>query len=203
MESLPRLVLRVPYDRQVDHRSRERWDNRKSNLRVATASQNAMNKKGMAGKTSRYKGVHWNKGQERWVARVTYEGNKYHLGTFTDETEAALAYNAFVKAHCPEFGYLNPILGAKADDEPTTVKEPPKKRRSKLVTLTPTERKIRALHARMERARRSTQRRSQMRAELLAAKEPWKPGDPTWPPAFVVRLREPRKAVNHWGDAER
>lgn len=200
-ESLPRLVMMPPSNRHVDHISRCRWDNRANNLRVATPSQNSMNRPGSKKKASSYKGVYLRK-DGKWNAKVTFEGNQYHLGTFTDETEAALAYNAFVKVHCPEFGYLNPIAGATADDEPTAVKPPPKKRISKLVKLTPREQKIKKLNAQIARSMRTAEKQRQKQAEMLATKKPWEPGDPTWPPVFVVRLREPRKAVNYWGETE-
>ena len=158
-----------------------------------------MNRGKSRNKSSRYKGVHRLK-TGKWSAQVTFEGNQYHLGTFTNEDEAALAYNAFIKAHVPEFGYLNPIP-ATMDDEPTEAKIPPAKRPSKLVELSPKEQKLKVLHSKLERMKRTEDRRRQVQADLLAAKKPRQPGDPTWPPAFVVRLREPREAVNHWGES--
>jgi hypothetical protein len=68
--------------------------------------------------------------------------------------------------------------------------------------LTPKEQKIKALQAKMERMTRTEEKQRQKQAEMLAAKKPWQPGDPTWPPAFVVRLREQHEAVNYWGDTE-
>lgn len=160
--TLPRLVLGVPYDRMVDHISRNRWDNRLSNLRLATGSQNSMNRRGVENKTSRFKGVYWNNRRRQWVARVTFEGNTYHLGTFADETAAALAYNAFIKKHCPVFGYLNPIAGATATDEPTAVKEPPSKRKSKIKKLTLTEMRVRRINARLNRSKARDLKRRQL-----------------------------------------
>ena len=110
----------------------------KENFDWQARSQNSMNRLGVSGRSSKYKGVSEEvKGKEEWKARVKFEGNFYPLGIFKTEVEAAMAYNAFIKAHCPEFGYLNPIHGATADEEPTAVKEPPKRRQSKLRKLTP------------------------------------------------------------------
>lgn len=114
---------------QVDHENRNPWDNRRRNLRLATASQNAMNKpKGKKKPTSRFKGVTKVKGRARWVSIVRWKGNVYYLGSFPQEVEAALAYNAFITAHCPEHGFLNAIT-LTPDLEPSSVPAPPKLRR--------------------------------------------------------------------------
>jgi hypothetical protein len=42
---------------------------------------------------SAYRGVGWNKHTGRWVAEITHEGRKQHLGLFTGEADAARAYD--------------------------------------------------------------------------------------------------------------
>lgn len=172
IRSLHRLVMSVPYDRMVDHMNRDRSDNRRRNLRVATGSQNAMNTTPMRNKSSRYKGVHQLRGQTKWVAKVMFEGNRYHLGTFESEIEAAMAYNAFVKAYCPDFGYLNPIHGATADEAPTVSKPPPEKRRSRLKKPTPSEMRLKRIHASSKRQTAAMQKAQAVRREQLANRTP-------------------------------
>ncbi len=50
----------------IDHRNGNGCDNRRSNLRAATDSQNAANRRKPRGGTSRYKGVAWIRRANRW-----------------------------------------------------------------------------------------------------------------------------------------
>jgi hypothetical protein len=67
-------------------------DNRWSNLREATPSQNCANKSAHLDSISGIKGVHWDKRQKKWVAQIGVGGKKIFLGLFNDPHEAALAY---------------------------------------------------------------------------------------------------------------
>jgi len=89
------------------HINGDTMDNRRSNLRIATARQNNLNaRKISARKTeSRFKGVSWNVG--KWVARIRTENGHLTLGRFTNEVEAAFAYDhASMKYHA-EYGSRN------------------------------------------------------------------------------------------------
>ena len=92
---LHREVMGLPVGdhRQVDHVNGNGLDNRRRNLRVATAGQNLANKASREGSLSKYKGVSPNRGRSKWVARITVDGRTTFLGTFDDETTAALAYD--------------------------------------------------------------------------------------------------------------
>lgn len=83
--------------RQVDHINRDRLDNRKANLRLASQRVNTHNRPGWTGRTSRYKGVCWN--GTKWQAGIKVNGKSYHLGMFDSEWEAAEAYNAAAVHH--------------------------------------------------------------------------------------------------------
>lgn len=115
--------------RQVDHINRNRWDNRASNLRLATSSQNAMNKPPKAGGTSKYKGVTKQKG--RWVATCNYGGKLKRLGSYEHELHAAIAYNRYVAKVCPDFAYLNPITASPGDPPVPPFKRSYRRRRTK------------------------------------------------------------------------
>lgn len=54
---------------------------------------------------SYYRGVHWERG--RWRATLCVRGNKQHLGYFTSERDAALAYDAAAKAQLGDEARLN------------------------------------------------------------------------------------------------
>lgn len=76
---------------RIDHINGNRADNRKSNLRLVTLSQNAMNRKIPNNNTSGCSGVSYNKIQQRWEARIGYEGRRIHLGWFDTLEEAVMA----------------------------------------------------------------------------------------------------------------
>lgn len=112
---LHRLVANTPPGLDTDHRDRgNKLDNRKSNLRPATRRQNTGNRiKQRNGHTSIYKGVYWHPlGRGYWRARFSFRDKgkprHRHLGLFTEETEAAKAYDEAAVAHFgKEYALLN------------------------------------------------------------------------------------------------
>lgn len=92
---------------QVDHWNRNKLDNRKENLRVATHGENARNrgKSGQSG--NHYKGVKWHKWNKVWEARVTLNGIRVTRGGFKTEEEAARAYDEMAKEYHGRFARLN------------------------------------------------------------------------------------------------
>jgi hypothetical protein len=90
----------------IDHRNREGLDNRKSNLRIATRSQNNCNRKQKKG-TSKYRGVCWNEKHKKWRAYISFNGIYKSLGYFENEEEAGRAYDEAAKIYHGEFATLN------------------------------------------------------------------------------------------------
>ena len=92
---LSRAIMGLGYGGpwKVDHRDHDLLNNCKSNLRVCTHQQNHENRRaeGVRGSTSRYRGVCWDAGKERWVAYGYRFGERTHLGYFEDENEAGQA----------------------------------------------------------------------------------------------------------------
>ena len=86
-----REILDAPESHQVDHISRDGLDNRKTNLRIATAAENLQNKSSYRGSSSAYRGVHWDAKEGKWCAQVRVGGRKVFRRWFTDEEQAALA----------------------------------------------------------------------------------------------------------------
>lgn len=60
-------------------------------------------------KSSKYKGVSFNKNEQKWTSSIFVNGKKKHLGTFTREDEAANAYNKAVLEYWDGNGYINHI----------------------------------------------------------------------------------------------
>lgn len=95
----------------VDHRDGNTLNNTRENLRECTPSQNACNKKVLRNKRlSKFKGVTHNRFTSRtkkWSSRMMLNGVSHHLGYFSTEHEAALAYDNAVLAFQGAFGQLN------------------------------------------------------------------------------------------------
>lgn len=97
---LHRLIL--PGVPLVDHKDCDGLNNRRSNLRAATARQNSGNSRKIKPASSRFKGVSFDKKRNKWVAGIAI-----NLGRFDSEEEAARVYDvAAAKIH-GEFARLN------------------------------------------------------------------------------------------------
>ncbi len=77
---------------EIDHRNRQRADNRWSNLREATTAQNLQNKNRYRNNTSGCPGVHWRPTVGKWQARIGVHGKRISLGHWATAEEAAAAY---------------------------------------------------------------------------------------------------------------
>lgn len=91
----------------IDHINRNKADNRISNLRVVTKSENCENVGLSKKNTSGFKGVSWNKDIGKWNAKIGHRRRRINLGYFSDLTEAA---NAYIKA-ASELHRYNPVAG--------------------------------------------------------------------------------------------
>lgn len=74
-----------------DHKDRNPLNNRRHNLRIATATENAQNSSVNKNNTSGFIGVGWNKKAEKWVAYIVVNKQHLHLGYFLNKTDAIKA----------------------------------------------------------------------------------------------------------------
>ena len=112
MRQLHRFILMAPPGVLVDHANGDGLDCRRSNLRLATNSQNQQNRFiADIEKTSRFKGVHWCDDSKRWVAQITLDGRSQEIGRFLDEIEAARAYDDAARRLFREFARTNDMMG--------------------------------------------------------------------------------------------
>ncbi len=88
---------------KVDHKNGKRADDRWDNIRLATASQNAVNHKKRVTNSSGYKGVYQNKTYKRFYAQITIQGYQVFLGSRKTAEEAYALYVEAAKKHHGEF----------------------------------------------------------------------------------------------------
>lgn len=94
----------------VDHKDGDGLNNRRNNLRFATASQNQANKRVSKNNTSGFKGVRfasWATGRNRWRASISVGGEYKSLGYFSSAEEAAMAYDRSAVKHFGDYAHPN------------------------------------------------------------------------------------------------
>lgn len=91
----------------TDHENGDGLDNRKDNIRFCSHAENNSNKRKSLNKTSKFKGVHWFKEQNTWVAHICHDGKSRHIGCFKNEADAAKAYDLAAMRHFGQFAKLN------------------------------------------------------------------------------------------------
>lgn len=75
----------------IDHKDRNTFNNTINNLNLVTPLENAQNASIRKDNTSGCKGVHQNKRNGKWVARIQYKGERIALGVFNTFEEAKRA----------------------------------------------------------------------------------------------------------------
>ncbi len=112
-EIMSRFLLGVEHGKKidVDHINRNTLDNRRSNLRLASRSQNICNTPKKRYKNSlvpfsKFKGVYRNS-NNRFRASIVADGKRQHIGTFDNERDAALCYNLKSYELHGEFSLVN------------------------------------------------------------------------------------------------
>ena len=91
----------------VDHKNRNCLNNHLSNLRWCTRKENNQNATKRKNTSSIYKGVCFNKSKNKWTAQIKHNGQKIHLGYFSDEADAGRAYDLKSNEFFREFAVLN------------------------------------------------------------------------------------------------
>jgi len=100
------LIGAIPGE-HCDHINGDGLDNRMTNLRICTNAENHRNQRIRIGCSSKHKGVCWHKQRGKWQAEIKINGMGRHLGLFSDETDAARAYDVAAAELFGEFARLN------------------------------------------------------------------------------------------------
>lgn len=115
-----RLILGLEYGNRLeaDHINRNKLDNTRKNLRVATRTENSFNKIAHADSLTGIKGIYWNKEKSKWQAQIRINGKQTNLGRFCTKEIAHQVYcEAALKYHgeFANFGNGCVILDSKND----------------------------------------------------------------------------------------
>lgn len=107
---MARLIMQAPKNLEVDHIDGNRLNNQRSNLRLATSSQNKCNRGPRKDNKSGFKGVSLHKQTKKWSARIKTPYGKYlSLGLYHNKFDAAKAYNKAAMRYHGEFAFINKI----------------------------------------------------------------------------------------------
>src|SRR5690554_1648894 len=87
----------------IDHINGVKSDNRISNLRIATISENQWNMPRKPDSHSGYKGVTWSKVRNMWRSRISVNGKSIWLGYHSTPEQAHAAYCEAAKKYHGEF----------------------------------------------------------------------------------------------------
>ncbi len=114
---LHRLILGVEDEKVfVDHINRDRFDNRKCNLRIATRSENSRNISKQKLTKSKYKGVRMTS-SGKFECTIFVRGKPIYLGCFLTELEAVKVYDENAILYHGEFAATNVDLGLITEEE--------------------------------------------------------------------------------------
>ena len=98
---------------RIDHQNHDKMNNRKSNLRRATSSENAMNSEISSVNTSGITGVFLDKKWKKWIASIMVNYKSIHLGRFDKFEDAVRARKEAEDKYFGEWSYDNSMNNKK------------------------------------------------------------------------------------------
>lgn len=110
--SLHRLIMGFPENKEVDHiihpsKFGNKFDNRKSNLRIVNKSQNQMNKHKQSNNTSGNVGVSWHNRDNVWEAWISINNQQIYLGRFVNKEDAIHARKVAEDKYFGDYSFTN------------------------------------------------------------------------------------------------
>ena len=95
--SMHNTIMWCPKGLVIDHINGNILDNRRSNLRIATYSQNRCNSKKDSANTSGFHGVYWSRHIGKWRAQIGVNRKVFSLGASRNIRNCVVAYRLFAK----------------------------------------------------------------------------------------------------------
>lgn len=102
-----RFILDAKPGDIVDHKNHDILDNRRSNIRICSSSENSCNHSRHSRNTSGKTGVSFDKGMNKWRSYINKEGKRISLGYFDDIEDAISARKQAEEKYYGEFSYKN------------------------------------------------------------------------------------------------
>lgn len=98
----------MPGIKEIDHEDGNGLNNQRYNLRPCTRLENTRAfKRKRAGTTSLFRGVTWAKWAGKFAARICVSGKQLRLGYFSDQKDAARAYDVAAYKYFGKFASPN------------------------------------------------------------------------------------------------
>lgn len=94
-------------EEEIDHKDRVMSNDKWSNLRAASRSENALNRDLQSNNTSGARGVSWNTEKGKWYAQIKKDGVSHYVGWFDFLDEAIAARDAVAQDLHGDFATLN------------------------------------------------------------------------------------------------
>lgn len=105
---LHRYIVNAPDNKTVDHINGNRLDNRRSNLRLCSFSENMRNCRKKRKDPSIPRGVFAHR--KRFSSKIYVSKQQIYLGSFSTKEEAARAYDIASLKYHGEYGIRNEVL---------------------------------------------------------------------------------------------
>lgn len=114
------LIHRKIYDYittnfDIDHINHNKLDNRKTNLRICTRSQNLMNRNREISSYSGIRGVQYNKNNDKYGVFIYVNKKKINLGYYKDINEAIKVRKQAEENYFGEYSYDNSMKNNKSE----------------------------------------------------------------------------------------
>ena len=104
---LHRLIMNLDSKEkyEIDHINHNPFDNRKSNLRICSKSQNNMNKGIREDSSTEITGVRWNKNRRKWESYIMVNQKNIYLGIYELKKEAVRARKKAEEKYFGEYAF--------------------------------------------------------------------------------------------------
>ena len=83
----------------IDHKDRNKLNCRRSNLQVATQSEQAINTKLRSTNKTGYKCIEWREDRKRWIVRVRRNYIRVTVGSYKTLEQAVTQRDAYLRRH--------------------------------------------------------------------------------------------------------